>query len=61
MEIGANATSNNKFCHFCKKKDHLESECRKKKGKTSGGDSTPSNPNKDKTCGFCHKKGRAES
>eukprot|EP00969_Alexandrium_andersonii_P035785 1567885-Alexandrium_andersonii.AAC.1 len=57
MEIGAIATSNNKFSSFCKKKGHLESECRKKKAKTSGGDSKPSNPNKDEACSYCHKKG----
>eukprot|EP00969_Alexandrium_andersonii_P055726 2456384-Alexandrium_andersonii.AAC.1 len=57
MEIGATAASNSKFCNFSKKKGRLESECRKKEGKTSGGDSKPSNPNKDKTCSYCHKKG----
>eukprot|EP00969_Alexandrium_andersonii_P355475 15444481-Alexandrium_andersonii.AAC.1 len=35
----------------------MESECRKKKAKTSGGDSKPSNCNKDKTCSYCYKRG----
>eukprot|EP00969_Alexandrium_andersonii_P082026 3615716-Alexandrium_andersonii.AAC.1 len=62
MEIGAIATSNNNtFCNFGKTKGHLESECRKKKAKTSGADSEPPNPNEDKTCSFCHKKGRIEA
>eukprot|EP00969_Alexandrium_andersonii_P205891 9097265-Alexandrium_andersonii.AAC.1 len=60
MEIGAITTSNNKSCNFCKK-GHLESECRQKNGTTSRSGSKPPNPNKGKTCNFCHKKGHIES
>eukprot|EP00969_Alexandrium_andersonii_P023245 1015881-Alexandrium_andersonii.AAC.1 len=57
MEIRAIATSNNKFRNFCKNEGRLESECCKKKGGTSDGDSKPPDHNKDKGRSYCHKKG----